>query len=65
MQKLDKNKKYGKEILYIVLISIIVILLAIIIFSISKLKKIEKLDVLKGNNENLGIEDNFEEEKLR
>ena len=42
MQKLDRNKKYGKERLYIVLISIIVILLAIIIFSILKLKKIEK-----------------------
>ena len=65
MQKLDKNKKHGRERLYIFLISIIVILLAIIIFSISKLKKIEKQDVLKGKNENLGIEDNFEEEKLR
>ncbi len=65
MQKLDRNKKYVKERLYIVLISIIVILLAIIIFSILKLKKIEKQDVLKGNNENQGIEDKFEEEKLR
>ena len=61
MQKLDKNKKYGKERLYIFLISIIVI----IIFSILKLKKIEKQDILKGNNENQGIEDKFEEEKLR
>ena len=65
MQKLDRNKKYVKERLYIVLISIIVILLAIIIFSILKLKKIEKQDVMKGNNENQGIEDKFEEEKLR
>lgn len=65
MQKLDRNKKYVKERLYIVLISIIVILLAIIIFSILKLKKIDKQDVLKGNNENQGIEDKFEEEKLR
>jgi hypothetical protein len=65
MQKLDRNKKYDKERLYIFLISIIVILLAIIIFSILKLKKIEKQDVLKGNNENQGIEDKFEEEKLR
>lgn len=65
MQKLDRNKKYEKERLYIFLISIIVILLAIIIFSILKLKKIEKQDVLKGNNENQGIEDKFEEEKLR
>lgn len=65
MQKLDRNKKYEKERLYIFLISIIVILLAIIIFSILKLKKIEKQDILKGNNENQGIEDKFEEEKLR
>lgn len=65
MQKLDRNKKYDKERLYIFLISIIVILLAIIIFSILKLKKIEKQDILKGNNENQGIEDKFEEEKLR
>lgn len=65
MQKLDRNKKHGRERLYIFLISIIVILLVIIVFSILKLNKIEKQDVLKGNNENLGIEDMFEEEKLR
>lgn len=65
MQKLDRNKKYGKERLYIFLISIIAILLVIIVFSILKLNKIEKQDVLKGNNENQGIEDKFEEEKLR
>ena len=65
MQKLDKNKKYGKERLYIFLISIIVILLVIIIFGILKLKKIEKQDILKGNNEKQETEDKFEEEKLR
>ncbi len=65
MQKLDRNKKYDKERVYIVLISIIVILLAIIIFSILKLKKIEKQDILKGNNEKQETEDKFEEEKLR
>lgn len=65
MKKLDRNKKYGKERLYIVLISIIVILLAIIIFSILKLKKIEKQDILKGNNEKQETENKFEEEKLR
>lgn len=65
MQKLDRNKKYGKERLYIFLISIIVILLVIIIFGILKLKKIEKQDIFKVNNENHEKEDIFEEEKLR